>query len=205
MYAYLKGELVAKKQDRIVIEVGGIGYNVIYPAGRIPYLPSVGSELTVYTYTSVREDALQLYGFRSEDDLELFTMLIGVSGVGPKAAQGLLSELTASDIRLAIIGEDTKTLCKAPGVAKKTAERIIVDLKSKIDAGDVASIAGCRDESGVGDSYDGVFGDAEKETLEALIALGYGAKEAKFAVERAIALDAGRDTEIMLKMALRFL
>lgn len=204
MYAYFKGVLAAKKADRIIVEAGGIGYNIFYPAGRIAYLPSVNSELTVYTYTSVREDAIWLYGFPTEDDLELFIQLIGVSGVGPKAAQSLLSELSATEIRMAIIGGDIKTLCKAQGVAKKTAERLIVDLKGKISAEEVLGA-----EASLTTPEDGaaaVISDgAAREALEALLALGYGAREAREAVGRASAEQDGADTELLLKNALRYL
>ena len=198
MYAYIKGILAAKKADRIIVETGGIGYNVYFPAGRIMMLPKNGSEICVYTYTSVREDAIKLYGFPTEDDLELFIQLTGVSGVGPKAAQALLSELTASEIRFAILGEDTKTLCKAQGVAKKTAERIIVDLKGRVSVEDAVGL------ELTADGKEEVADEAVLEAVEALTALGYSAKEARAAATRAKTEGAG-DSEAILKSALRYL
>ncbi|MBR5422222.1 MAG: Holliday junction branch migration protein RuvA [Lachnospiraceae bacterium] len=197
MYAYIKGTIAYKYSDRIIIEAGGIGYNVYFPAGRIPQLPSTGSAYTVHTYTSVREDAIQLYGFGSRDDLELFCMLITVSGVGPKAAMSLLSELSATQIRMAILSGDVKLLCKAQGVAKKTAERLIVDLKGKMGAEDVLLTA---EE---GDILPAAAGE-ESEAAEALIALGYPAKDARAAVSRA-AGEGVEGTEALLKAALRFM
>ena len=198
MYAYIRGILAAKKADRIIVETGGIGYNVYFPAGRIMMLPKNGSEITVYTYTSVREDAIKLYGFASEDDLELFIQLTGVSGVGPKAAQALLSELTASEIRFAILGEDTKTLCKAQGVAKKTAERIIVDLKGRVSVEDAVGL------ELIADGKEEAADDAVMEAVEALTALGYSAKEARAAASKAKE-EGADDSESILKGALRYL
>ena len=198
MYAYIRGILAAKKADRIIVEAGGIGYNVYFPAGRIMMLPKNGSDITVYTYTSVREDAIKLYGFASEDDLELFIQLTGVSGVGPKAAQALLSELTASEIRFAILGEDTKTLCKAQGVAKKTAERIIVDLKGRVSVEDAVGL------ELIADGKEEAADDSVMEAVEALTALGYSAKEARAAASKAKE-EGADDSESILKGALRYL
>ena len=198
MYAYIKGQLVAKKTDRIVIETGGIGYNVFYPVGRIPLLPAIGSEVKIYTYTSVREDALQLYGFGSEDELELYKQLLAVSGIGPKVALSLLSTLTPGEIRVAILSGDTKTLCKAPGFGKKNAERLIVDLKSKVSAEDMIGFLPQAEEEPA--MEDGVMA----ETVQALTALGYPVKEARTAVMKA-AKEGVTDTESMLKAALRYM
>ena len=197
MYAYLKGTLEYKFSDHIIIENGGVGYNVFYPAGRIPLLPPLGSDITVYTYTAVREDAMQLYGFESMDDKELFCTLIGVSGVGPKAGMSLLSELSASQIRIAIISGDIKALCKAQGIAKKTAERIIVDLKAKLNV----------DESMLSDpgmNEPVMSGADEYEAVQALVALGYGAKDAANAVAKAMA-EKAEGTQAILKAALRYM
>ena len=180
MYAYLKGTLEYKFSDHIIIENNGIGYNVFYPVARIASLPPIGSSVTVYTYTSVREDALQLYGFDSMDDKELFCTLISVSGVGPKAGMSLLSEMSASQIRLAIISGDTKALSKAQGIAKKTAERIIVDLKAKMNVDEDSLSVGAL-------STDVPVSEDENEAVQALVALGYPAKDARGAVAKAIA------------------
>ncbi|MBR3524778.1 MAG: Holliday junction branch migration protein RuvA [Lachnospiraceae bacterium] len=198
MYAYLKGTIGAKLTDRIIMEVGGVGYNVFFPSGRIAQLPPVGAEYMVYTYTSVREDALQLYGFGSRDDHELFCQLIAVSGVGPKAAMSLLSELSASQIRLAILGGDVKTLSKAQGIAKKTAERLIVDLKGKMGAEDMLPEEGMLPEAV------SALSGAEAEAAEALTALGYPERDARTAVAKAAA-EGADGTEALLKAALRFM
>ncbi len=199
MYAYLKGTIEYKAADHIIVDVNGVGYNVFYPASRIAQLPPAGSFVTVYTYTSVREDAIQLYGFESMDDKELFCTLIGVSGVGPKAGMSLLSELTAAQIRMAIITADIKTLSKAQGIAKKSAERIIVDLKAKMSADDILQSGGAD----IPVSAAALDGD-ENEAAQALIALGYPLKEARAGVAKAAA-EGVSGTEALLKAALRYM
>ena len=197
MYAYIRGRIAAKKADRIIMEAGGIGYNVFFPAERISTLPPQGSECTVYTYTSVREDAIQLYGFSTEDELELYRQLLTVSGVGPKVALSLISSLTTSQIRLAIVSADVKSLCKAPGLGKKNAERIIVDLKGKIDPlTDVYP----ADEVEQPAAEEG----AASEAAQALAALGYPLKDARLAVSKAAA-EGAQDTEALLKADLRYM
>ena len=197
MYAYLKGTIEYKYSDHIIVEVNGVGYNVFYPTGRIASLPPIGSSITIYTYTVVREDAFQLYGFENMDDKELFCLLTGVSGVGPKAGMNLLSELTASQIRMAIISGDTKTLSKAQGIAKKTAERIIVDLKSKMSLDEESMVSAAVPD-------DAVVVAEENEAVEALVALGYPLKDARAAVAKAIG-DKAEGTEAILKAALRYM
>ena len=207
MYAYFKGKLAAKKADRIVVECGGIGYNLFFPTARIASLGPLGSEVLVHTYTSVREDALQLYGFGTEEELELFIQLIGVSGVGPKAAQSLLSELTPSQIRLAILSGDTKTLSKAQGGAKKTAERLIVDLKGKLEVNEALLLGGGSGAGPMGLPEPAAAEGAAGEAIEALTALGYSASAARAAVAKAAGEAGGEapDTEALLKLALKYM
>ena len=132
MYAYLKGELEDITEDGIVVEVNGIGYNVRLPKEHISQLPPLHYKVQIYTYTSVREDAIWLYGFLTAGDLEMFKKLITVNGIGPKAAQGILSVMDADTLSFAILAGDAKMIAKAPGVGAKSAERIILDLKDKI-------------------------------------------------------------------------
>lgn len=205
MYAYLKGIIAWKTADRIVVEVSGVGYNVYVSPGRIYEFPECGEDVKVYTYTSVREDAVSLYGFATPEELELFKLLISVSGIGPKGGLAMLSVMGVEDIRYAIMTGDAKLLSKAPGVGKKTAERVIIDLKDKINAHDF--------EASITES---VPGKALKEdpkardAADALIALGYSAREAEHAVGQAIKeLEAqnGEDTahsDQILKLALKY-
>ncbi|MEE5989218.1 MAG: Holliday junction branch migration protein RuvA [Lachnospiraceae bacterium] len=201
MYAYFKGTLAKKKQGSIILETGGIGYNIAYPDGMLDYLPSTGDETVIYTYTSVTQDAISLYGFPNEDALDMFKQLIKVSNVGPKAAMAILSVLNPDSVRIAIATGDTKALAKAKGVSTKTAERIIVDLKNKIELGDIVTVPGVSVETASGDAMNS---KAAEDACEALTALGYGRKEALRVVSKALQ-KAGEDasSDALLKAALR--
>ena len=136
MYAYLKGTLEEIAEDAVVVEVGNIGYNVRVSATTTQGLPGIGSEVKIYTYTLVREDAFTLYGFLTKDDLEIFKKLITVNGIGPKGGLAILSVMNADALRFAIMAGDAKSIAKAPGVGNKTAERVILDLRDKISLED---------------------------------------------------------------------
>ena len=124
MYAYFKGILTEKYIESIVVEVENIGYNIKVSHGTVAMLPPVGEMIKVYTYTSVREDAIQLYGFLSKDDLDIFKLLINVNGIGPKGGQSILSVMSADELRFAIVSGDAKMIAKAPGIGAKTAQRV---------------------------------------------------------------------------------
>ena len=136
MYAYIKGELAETNPDHIVIETGGIGYQVFISGQTFEYLPAVGEEIKVYAYLYLREDAMILSGFLTKDDLELFKLLISVSGIGPKGGLAILSALSADDLRFAVLSGDSKAISKAPGVGAKTAQRVILELKDKMSLED---------------------------------------------------------------------
>ena len=138
MIAYLNGILAEIEEENIVIEVNGIGYNVRIPAGMAGRLPQIGEVVKLYTYTSVREDAIGMYGFLSRDDLNMYRQLITVSGIGPKGGLSVLSAMSADELRMAVISQDAKAIAKAPGVGTKTAQRIILELKDKISLEDTA-------------------------------------------------------------------
>ena len=124
MYAYIKGTLEETGEDYIVVEAGGIGYQIFTTGQTFQYLPSMGEEVKVYTYLHVREDAMILFGFLTKDDLFVFRLLLGVSGIGPKGALAILSVMTTDDLRFAVLGDDAKAIAKAPGVGAKTAQRL---------------------------------------------------------------------------------
>lgn len=161
----------------MIVEVNGIGYNIRVSAGTASVLPAVGEETKLYTYTSVREDAITLYGFLTKDDLDIFKLLIGVNGIGPKGGQSILSVMSPDDLRFAIVSGDAKTIAKAPGIGAKTAQRIILDMKDKVSLEDTLHVdAGeVRIDTSVSDSV--------REAVEALTALGYGVTEATRAVK----------------------
>ena len=177
MYAYLKGTLEEIAEDAVVVEVGNIGYNVRVSATTAQGLPGIGSEVKIYTYTLVREDAFTLYGFLTKDDLEIFKKLITVNGIGPKGGLAILSVMNADALRFAIMAGDAKSIAKAPGVGNKTAERVILDLRDKISLEDTlrADAGEIRADASVSDSV--------RESVEALTALGYGMTEATRAVK----------------------
>ena len=195
MYAYIYGEIIEKEPENIVIECNHIGYNVHIAPGMISKFPSVGQMARVYTYTSVREDAFWLYGFTSKDELALFKQLITVSGIGPKAAMGILSVMDVDTIRLAVISQDAKMIAKAPGVGAKSASRIVLELKDKIKPEDVIG-------KPVDDNEDSVIGTLRQEATEALVSLGYTVSDAYKVLQK---LDINEDTRVedVIKMALR--
>ena len=132
MYAYIKGMLAAVRTESVVLENNGIGYNVLVPANFTEGL-SIGDEVTAYTHFSVREDAMQLFGFRTEDELGIFRLLLTVSGIGPKGALGVLTGMSADELRFAVLADDAAAIAKAPGIGKKTAQKIILELKDKLN------------------------------------------------------------------------
>lgn len=205
MYAYFKGIIEEKYEDGVVIEVNGIGYNILMPNGNASILPPIGQEVRIYTYTSVREDAINLYGFTRHEELHMFKMLITVNGIGPKVALGILSALSVDDIRRAIIAEDTKLLCQAPGVGKKSAERAFVDLKDKIKKEELSYaedfVNGISKTDLTESSTD--TQDAN-DAIDALVALGIAVSQARSAVSKAVAAGISGSDNI-LKEALKFM
>lgn len=177
MYAYFKGKIAAKEPELAIVEVNGIGYNIRISAGTASLLPPVGEETKLYTYTSVREDAISLYGFLTRDDLDMFKLLIGVNGIGPKGGQSILSVMSPDDLRFAIVTGDAKMIAKAPGIGAKTAQRIILDMRDKVSLEDTLH----ADRSEV--QIDSSISDSVREAVEALTALGYGVTEASRAVK----------------------
>ena len=203
MYAYFKGIIEEKYEDGIVIEVNGIGYNIIMAPGKTAILPDEGNEVRIYTYTNVREDAISLFGFIRKDELNMFKLLITVSGIGPRMAMSLLAALSPEQIKLAIYEEDVKALTLAQGLGKKIAERAIVDLKDKVDKlelhyGDDFGPVVSLNDSKEANNFSMVIG----ETKEALISLGIPANQAEKAVKEAYN-DSITDSETLLKEALK--
>ena len=220
MIAFLRGYVAAVYDGAAVIDVGGVGYEVRIAGETVQRLAAAGrdEEVMVYTYTYLREDQIALYGFMSRDDLELFKLLITVSGIGPKGGLALLSVGTADDLRFAIMTGDAKMISRAPGVGKRTAERLILDLRDKVagmrDAEMLAFAAG-----GNGAGIEGPIGsgigaagaasgqdDAAAEAVEALTALGYSRAEAAKAV-RACKENAQKEKNCLIRrvsLRLRF-
>lgn len=204
MYAYLKGTLEEITEDAIVVEAGNIGYNVKVSTTTADLLPGIGSEVKIYTYTLVREDAFSLYGFLTRDDLEIFKKLITVNGIGPKGGLAILSVMNADALRFAIMAGDAKSIAKAPGVGNKTAERVILDLRDKISLED--TLHGLGEPVGTVNTTGtaGIDNVMKKEAIEALVALGYSASDATAAVKKT-SVDENSTVENILKAALKFM
>jgi holliday junction DNA helicase RuvA len=206
MISYIKGALGAVEDDVIVVETGGIGLAVHVPLSLLEELPALGEEVTVYTYFQVREDAMTLYGFLHRQDREMFKQLIGVNGIGPKGALGILSVMRPDDLRIAIVSGDAKAISKAPGIGAKTAQRLILDLKDKVDLEEVmmSSFGGGKENSSdAGASAAGMAASA-KEAVAALTALGYTGMEASKAVKK-VEITENMSVEDILKASLKHL
>ncbi|MBP3913268.1 MAG: Holliday junction branch migration protein RuvA [Lachnospiraceae bacterium] len=198
MYAYIKGTVEAVKSDHVIVECGGIGYRIFVPAS-YPDQLRIGDEVKLHTFFSVREDAMQLFGFLTEDDLEIYRLLLTVSGVGPKGALGILSVLNADDLRFAVLSDDSTSIAKAPGIGKKTAQKVIIELKDKLSLTDAFE----KKAEHVAAAKYGPSPDMD--AAEALTALGYSKAEALKAVRAAAALNPEADTEGLIRAALRTL
>ena len=191
MYYYVKGILARKGDGFIVVEAGGVGYMIYTSLNSITLAPAVGSEITMYTYLYVREDVMDLYGFTSQEEKDMFMKLISVSGVGPKAALAILSVSTPAKLAAAVVTNDTKTITKASGVGPKMAQRVILELKDKIDA---ASLNIDADDLG-----EEAPSDNKNEAISALMALGYSLADAQNAVRKT---DGTLSVEEIIKKAL---
>ncbi|MDO5416513.1 MAG: Holliday junction branch migration protein RuvA [Lachnospiraceae bacterium] len=213
MISFVRGILNSMEEDAIVVETGGVGLEIRVPLSVLEQLPAIGEEVKIHTYFQVREDGMNLYGFLSRQDKQMFKQLLGVNGIGPKAALGILSTLRPDDLRMAILSEDAKAISKAPGVGAKTAQRIILDLKDKVSmdqltehwlsANGAGAGSGAGDADGSSAALTGLAG-AAKEAVQALTALGYSNMEASRAVKK-VELTEGMTTEDVLKASLKYL
>ncbi len=199
MYSYIKGELAEVNTDHIVIDVGGIGYMIYIPAQSLNYLPGIGEILKVHTYLYMREDAMILYGFLTKDDLEMFKLLITVSGIGPKGGLAVLSTLSSDDLRFAVLSGDSKAISKAPGIGSKTAQRVIIDLKDKLSLEDAFEKKLEHENEKINVSSNS---QVKNEAVMALNALGYSSTESLKAVSKVEITD-DMDVEDVLKAALK--
>ena len=195
MIAYIKGELVETLTGSVILDVHGIGYRIYISGRESEQLTKMGSQVKLHTYFHVKEDAMQLYGFQHKDDLEVFSLLLGVSGIGPKAGLNILSCL--SDLRFAVLSEDAKTIAKAPGIGVKTAKKMILELKDKLDLEDAFEKKLLHEQEA-----EETLPDARGEAVEALTALGYSPADALRAVQKVEPGD-DMDTEAILKAALK--
>jgi len=194
MIAYLSGKLLEKQANAVIVDVNGVGYEVAIPLSTFYELGDVGSEIRLRIYTHVREDAIQLFGFKTTRERELYLKLIGVQGIGAKSGISLLSGMSADEIILAIRTEDLGRLTSIPGVGRKTAERLVIELRDKVSdaAFEGAAVAGAETR---GEQVDAVFEDA----LSALVNLGYK----KDLAEKALKQSVQEGTELSVQKLLR--
>lgn len=200
MISYIRGELAAVEKDKIVVDVNGVGWGIYMPEQTMGRLPSIGEEVKIHTYLNVREDAMQLYGFCTRDDLEIFKLVIGVSGIGPKGGLNILSSLSAEDLRCAVLSGDAKAISAAPGIGKKTAEKLIIELKDKLNLEEVLENKANGDDFQESNTSGGTS-EIQSEAIQALVALGYGSTESLRAVKKVSAKC--ETVEDVLKAALK--
>lgn len=175
MIAYIKGSLEFLGEDHIIVDNNGLGYEIKIPLSILPELPAIGDMIKVFTYLYVREDAMVLYGFLTKDDLNVFKLLLSVNGIGPKGALAILSAMTPDALRMAVVTGDDHAISKAPGIGKKTAQRLIIDLKDKLKI----AIDEFSQDNGLNSiNLDIGMNDRISEAVAALVALGYTSTEA---------------------------
>lgn len=192
MYYYIKGKLALRGENYIVVDAHGVGYMIYTSLNTIQNVGVQGSEVTVYTYLNVREDAHELYGFATLEEKTLFMQLLSVSGVGAKVALSVLSVLTPAAFAQAVIFDDIKAITKAPGVGPKVAKRIVLELKDKIKKADIEA-------GGKAESINEAGSDSRSEAISALLVLGYSITDAQSAVA---GVDASLTVEEIIKQAL---
>ena len=200
MLSYIIGEVAEISADTIVVENNGIGFNIKTSAITIDSLPPVGDMVRIYTYLHVREDAMQIFGFLSKDELEVFKLLLNVNGIGPKGALGILSAISTDDLRFAVLSDDVNLIKSCPGVGAKTAQKLIIELKDKLRLEDAFEMAvnNNNKKNTVQDNTVIVMNEA----VEALVSLGYSSKDAIAAVKKVENIQ-NKNSEQILKEALK--
>lgn len=200
MLSYIIGEIAEISADTVVVENNGIGFNIKTSAMTIDSLPPVGDMVRIYTYLHVREDAMQIFGFLSKDELEVFKLLLNVNGIGPKGALGILSAISTDDLRFAVLSDDVNLIKSCPGVGAKTAQKLIIELKDKLRLEDAFEMAvnNNNKKNTVQDNTVIVMNEA----VEALVSLGYSSKDAIAAVKKVENIQ-NKHSEQILKEALK--
>ena len=199
MYAFIEGEVCEKANGSLVLLASGVGWQLSVSNTTLQAAPAVGQKMRCHTFLSVREDAMELFGFATREEKTMFLQLTSVSGIGPKTALGILGSMPLRDLNLAILLGDVTALSRAPGIGKKTAQRIALELKDKITQADVSATAGGGDTAAPAAPAGG--SDAVMEAMEALTALGYSSVEARNAVLRV--KDQSDKPEELIRLALR--
>ena len=198
MLSYIKGNLELIMENYVVVETGGLGYQIYTSGTSIKNLPPIHSQIKLNTYMYIREDEITLYGFVSNEELEVFRLLIGISGIGPKAALSILTALSVNELRLAVVSGDVKAITRANGVGSKGAQRVILDLKDKLKMEDMldAAYADSISRDNISEPYN--------DAVLALTSLGYSEYEAVKALGQVPDMDSMNSNQL-LKAALRFI
>lgn len=199
MISYISGELAAIEKEKVIIDVNGVGYGIFMSGQAIGRLPHIGQVVKIHTYMNVKEDAMQLFGFLTADDLNVFKLLIAVSGIGPKGGLNILAQLSADDLRFAVAANDVKAISAAPGIGKKTAEKLILELRDKLKLEEALEHIGQAPDNAAAPE-----GDMQADAVAALVALGYGSTEAVKAV-RQVPVSADMGSDDVLKQALKYM
>ena len=199
MYAFIEGEVREKLNGSLTLLAGGVGYLLNCSNNTLMAAPALGEKMRCHTFLSVREDAMELFGFATREEKELFLQLTSVSGIGPKTALGLLGSMPLRDLNLAILLGDVNALSRAPGIGKKTAQRIALELKDKISQAGISAHADGGDPAAAAAVFTGA--DSASEAVEALIALGYSSTEARNAVSQV--RGQAETPEDLIRLALR--
>ena len=194
MLAHVNGLVAEKGENMLVIDCGGVGYQLTVSAATLAQAPAAGEMMKCFTYLSVREDAVELFGFATREEKKMFLKLTGVSGIGPKSAIQVLSAMSVHDLSLAIVTGDAKALARAPGIGKKTAQRIVLELKDKVEQADLSQAGGASIPAAP-------VGNAQREAQAALQALGYTSAEAARAVN--LVRDQADTVDALVMLALK--
>ena len=204
MISYIRGELCDIEEQKAIVDVNGVGYGIYMPQQALSLLPPMGQQVKIHTYLNIREDAMQLFGFLTKEDLNVFRLLIGVNGIGPKAGLNILSCLSPDELRFAVLSGDAKAISATPGIGKKTAEKLILELKDKLNIEDMLEHAAHGgDSEDLASGTDSASNTMQAEAVQALTALGYGSAESLRAVKKSS--PECSSVEDILKEALKFL
>lgn len=204
MISYIRGELCDIEEQKAIVDVNGVGYGIYMPQQALSLLPPMGQQVKIHTYLNIREDAMQLFGFLTKEDLNVFRLLIGVNGIGPKSGLNILSCLSPDELRFAVLSGDAKAISATPGIGKKTAEKLILELKDKLNIEDMLEHAAHGgDSEDLASGTDTASNTMQAEAVQALTALGYGSAESLRAVKKSS--PECSSVEDILKEALKFL
>ena len=200
MIAFIKGELEEIRESSVLIDCNGLGYEVLISQRNFGRLPGMGTQIKLHTWLQVREDGVALFGFLDREELETFKLLIGVNGIGPKGALGILSSISSNDLRFAVLAEDEKTIAKTPGIGPKTAKKLILELQDKVSLEEAFESKLAQGAIEVPEQAD--YRGMAQEAIEALKALGFSGTEAGKAVS-AVEITPDMTADDVLKLALK--